>query len=119
MGIAAARATSRLLNTEENALTQFAGTRPYALDDPLYVRLVAFRQPLHLVDPADLHVATRSYCAELGESRRCVCGGWKCVPWPRGTPRCAVCFLRPRCRQADVLPLPRPQWMGAALCRCL
>ena len=53
--------------TEKDALACFASSVSYPFDHVLWVNLIAFRQPLHRVDPADLHLATRNYCDQLGE----------------------------------------------------
>ncbi len=52
--------------TEKDALACFASSTAYPFDHVLWVNLIAFRQPLHRVDPADLHLATRSFCDQIG-----------------------------------------------------
>ena len=87
-----------LADDDRDVLSTCTGATPYAADDPLWARVIAFRHPLHLTDPGQIHLATRGYCERMGtEVWKRVLPLWSRARWPAGAvgalPRAHSCLF--------------------------
>lgn len=64
---ASVSAAAVLGDDERNALSNVTGAESYPFDSPVWPQVISGRHALHLVDPAQIHVATRAYCDRMGE----------------------------------------------------
>jgi hypothetical protein len=69
----AVSAATVLGDDERNALNNVTGVECYPFDSPVWPQVISGRHALHLVDPAQIHVATRAYCDRMGTALTSFC----------------------------------------------
>lgn len=63
---ASTTAAAPLPEEDRDVLGICTGHESFPYDHPLWARVLAFRHPLHLTDPGQIHLATRAYCERMG-----------------------------------------------------